>query len=210
MHDNLIILGGGEHAASVHDAAVQAGFAVLGFTDLEERALDGVPYLGKDDAGIEYADEASFIIGVGMIGPGRLRRIIADRLAPRVKQWARVIHPDATVAASASLGDGVLVMPGAVINAGAWIGDHCIINTGAVVEHHSQIGPFCHLCPRVTTGGGVTIGENSIVGIGATIRDHVSLGSYSFVAMGSVVTKSFPDNSRVLGSPATPGWDFGN
>ena len=203
----LIILGGGEHASCIYEAAMLSDkFEVMGFTDLEEKTLGIAPYLGGDDVAENYP-EAGFIIGVGMIGPGGPRGVIARRLTGKVT-WETVIHPKAIVSPNVRLGRGVLIMAGAIVNPGASIGDHCIVNTGAIIEHDCQIGDLCHICPGVVMGGGVKIGESSIVGLGARIRDHISIGTRSFVAMGSVVTKSFPDNSRVLAHPAQPGWDF--
>jgi acetyltransferase EpsM len=205
----LIIIGGGEHATCVYEAAMLSEkFEVMGFFDVRERIMGAAPYLGGDDLAANHPD-AAFIVGVGMIGPGRERALIVERLSKTIGHWATVIHPCAIVAPSARIGRGVLIMPGAIINAGAVIGNHCIINTGVTVEHDCEIGPFSHLCPGVIMGGGVKIGQNSMVGLGSRIRDHISIGSQSFVAMGSVVTRSFPDASRLLGSPATPGWDFG-
>ncbi len=201
----LIIVGGGEHAACVHFAAVQSGFDVSGFVDIEPKPPGNMPYLGADEVVGKYVD-AMLIVGVGMIGPTRGRRNIVDKMFGR--DWATVVHPRAVVAEDAKIGHGSLIMPGAIINPRATVGEHCIINTGAIVEHDCEIGAFSHLSPGVVLGGGVRIGENSMIGLGARIRDHVSVGSYSFVAMASTVTKSHPDNSRLLGSPATPGWNF--
>ena len=206
MLQDLIIVGGGEHAGCVYDAAKLSGqFNLIGFLDREEKSVYGLPYLGNDDAAVNYP-EASFIIGVGMIGPGRGRKLLADKMSA-VRSWATVVHPDAIVSPRAMLGVGVLVMPGAVINAGAIIGDHCIVNSGATIEHDCRGSSFCHVCPGAVMGGGVRIGENTIIGLSATIRDHIEIGPFSFVAMGSIVTKSFPDQSRLRGHPATPGWD---
>ena len=200
MPQDLIIVGGGEHAGCVYDAAALSGaFNVIGFLDYEDKQLYGLPYLGSDEVADRYP-EASFVIGVGMIGPGRVRKIIADKM-PFVRSWATVVHPAASVSPRATLGSGVLVMPGAIINAGAVIGNHCIVNSRAVIEHDCHIGDFSHICPGVVIGGGVTIGENTMIGLSAMVRDHIKIGSFSFVRMGSVVTKSFPDHSQIRGKP---------
>lgn len=201
MVEKLIIIGGGEHANCVYDAAMLSGLDVIGFVDREEKRLGTAPYLGGDAVVANYPD-VSFIVGVGVIGPGRARNIIVDRLLETVKHWATIVHPRAIVSPRAKIGAGVLIMPGSIVNAGATIGDHCIINSGAIVEHDCEIGAFSHLCPGVVMGGGAKIGENSVIGLGSRIRDHISLGARTFVAMGSVVTKSFQSDSRVLGAPA--------
>lgn len=50
--------------------------------------------------------------------------------------------------------------------------------------------------------GKINIGDNVFIGINAIIMPGVTIGKNSIVAAGSVVTKSFPDNSIIAGVPA--------
>jgi len=50
---------------------------------------------------------------------------------------------------------------------------------------------------------GVAIGDNCWIGAGVTILDGVSIGNGCVIAAGAVVTKSMPENSMVVGIPAS-------
>jgi len=50
---------------------------------------------------------------------------------------------------------------------------------------------------------GVTIEDNAVIGARAVIKAGVTIGKNSVVAMGAVVTRDVPDDSVVIGVPAT-------
>jgi acetyltransferase-like isoleucine patch superfamily enzyme len=50
---------------------------------------------------------------------------------------------------------------------------------------------------------GVTIQDNAVIGSRAVIKAGVTVGKNSVVAMGAVVTRDVPENTVVVGVPAT-------
>lgn len=199
---DLVLLGGGEHAKVVLDAAMRSGWNVLGFVDpaTAPALLDaGVEHLGGDDV-VEALDAAG-VVAVGDTSDGQARGRIALGPPPR-GGWATVIHPSAIVAGDASISEGAVILAGAIVNPRASIGAHAIINSGALIEHDVQVGALSHVGPAVAIGGGATIGARVVVGLGARIRDHVEIGDDAVIGMGAVVVADVEAGTTVMGVPA--------
>lgn len=203
----LVLIGGGEHARVVVEAARSrpGAFDLLGFVDPQpceetSRRL-AVPRLGDEDALSKYP-AAQCVIAVGPTPGNDLRARIAARLATRVAAWARIVHERAWVSPTATLGEGAVIMAGAVVQTGAVIGAHAVVNSGAVVEHDVALGAFVHVAPGAVIGGGSSVGQDSMIGLGARVRDHVRVGPGALVAMGAVVIGDVPASGFVKGVPA--------
>jgi acetyltransferase-like isoleucine patch superfamily enzyme len=87
---------------------------------------------------------------------------------------------------------------------GVTIGNNVLM--GQRVSFHSQNHNFDEVGSSIKSQGvaskGIVVDDDCWLGSGAIILDGVHLGSGSIVAAGSVVTKSFPENSIVAGNPA--------
>jgi UDP-perosamine 4-acetyltransferase len=207
----LVIVGGGEHARVVAEAAATCpdAWQLIGFTDDDPDATRaarlGLPSLGDDTtlaarlADRPAADRPALVLGFG--GPPDARRRAIDAFGSDAR-WATVIHSTAWASPSAVVEAGAVVLAGAVVNAGAVIGAHAIVNSRVVVEHDVHIGAAAHLAPGVVVGGGTRIGAGTMVGLGAVIRDHVTVGRHVTIGMGAVVVGDVADGQTVLGVPA--------
>jgi len=100
---------------------------------------------------------------------------------------------------------GIEIHPGAEIDSGIFI-DH---GMGVVIGETSEIGDDVLLYQNVTLGGTgkergkrhPTIGNNVVIGTGAKILGDIRIGNYVKVGAGSVVIRSVPDHSTVIGIP---------
>jgi lipopolysaccharide O-acetyltransferase len=86
------------------------------------------------------------------------------------------------------------------------IGDGCLFSEYVYLsDHYHGHDAAEYISPSVQplyTKGPVIIGENSFLGLRVCILPGVVLGKHCVVGSNSVVTRSFPDYSMVVGSPA--------
>jgi acetyltransferase EpsM len=208
---SLVVVGGGEHARVLLDAARTRpdAWSILGYLDVaavpETDARCSVRWLGTDDdAPSLIAPDVRFCLGIGPTGPEDRRSNAVERLSEVGADWASVVHAGSQVSPSVRIGQGVAVFAGAIVNSGARLDDHCVINSGAIVEHDASVGAFTHVGPGAAIGGGVVIGDHCVLGLGCRIRDHIEIGHRAQVAMGAVVVDHVSTGSLVVGVPARP------
>ncbi|TRX39485.1 acyltransferase [Flavobacterium restrictum] len=87
---------------------------------------------------------------------------------------------------------------------GLEIGDECIVGQywSCHPENHNYKDTTIAIRQQGVSRKGIKIGKNCWIGSKVTILDGVQIGNGSIIAAGSVVTKSFPDNSILGGVPA--------
>jgi sugar O-acyltransferase (sialic acid O-acetyltransferase NeuD family) len=132
----------------------------------------------------------------------RFRQTLFERLRDQGIQWATVTHPSATVATSASIGEGTIVSAGCLLDVGVTIGANTLLNIGCVIAHDSSVGAHTFLGPSVNVAGFVTIGQRCFLGVGTTIIDNQRLKDGCQTAAGAVVTSDVGPSKLVAGVPA--------
>lgn len=208
MNDRkLIIIGTGDHARVLIEAAAAAGWRVEGCVapagvpppDTNAR-VGSVPLLGSiDDPGAWVGRDVRFVVAIG--DPGH-RRDAYDRCRALGIRAATVVHPTATLLGGSALSPGSQVCAAAVVGVDARVGVNVIVNTGAIIEHDVEIGDHGFIGPGARLAGRVIVGDGAWVGIGATVRQGVHIGAWSLVAAGAVVVREVPPGARVAGVPA--------
>ena len=111
------------------------------------------------------------------------------------------------------IGDEVMIGSLVHIDYNVKIGDKTRIEGQAYIPPLSRIGREVFVGPAAVLTNdpypmcnkmiGVTIEDNAIIGARAVIRAGVTIGKNSVVSMGAVVTRDVPENSVVMGVPAT-------
>ena len=103
------------------------------------------------------------------------------------------IHPSATVAPDATIGDRVKIGAGAVLEAGVVIGNGSVIEAGCYIGKNTRIGNDCTLYPRVVIYKNVEIGNRVIIHAGAVI----GADGFGYVQDGAAHVK-FPQVGKVI------------
>ncbi len=84
------------------------------------------------------------------------------------EQWER-IHPSAVIHEDAEIADSATIGPGVVISQGARIGANCRILAGAVIENDVSLGDGCIVHPNAVVGYGCLLGNEVEIGAGSVI-----------------------------------------
>ena len=201
----LIVFGAGGHGRVAADAAMASGaFSRVLASDRNPvtwggELLPGVPVLSPQDAAALSGPRAVHVA----IGDNPMRRDEAARLAS-VGPLATIVHPRASVAASARVGPGCLITAQCVVGPMAELGEGAIVNHGAVVDHDCRIGAWAHIAPGVKLGGAVQVGETALVGAGSTVLRNLRVGTGATLGAGAVLLQDLPDGEAWAGVPARP------
>ena len=202
----LLILGAGGHGKVVADVAQAAGRRVVGFVDndpaLAGQSVGGIRILGTMAKLERVAAELGVTDVALAFGDNRVRLEHAREAKLAGMTLATLVHPAASVADSATLGDGTIVCRGAAICVEAELGEACLINTNAVVDHECRLGAGVHVAPAAALAGRVSVGEGAMIGIGASVVQCREIGAWSTVGAGAVVVRDIPPTSTAVGVPA--------
>ena len=189
----LYVYGASGHGKVVADIAELCGYDMAGYID--DHAAEAISYASF------LQTDSSAHIALG-IGNNDSRAAVYRRLKENGTRIATLIHPSATIAKTARIGEGSIVMANAVINPDALIERGCIINTASVIEHDNVIDQFVHISPGSHLAGNVTVNEFSHIGIGACAIQGVRIGAHCMIGAGSTVLEDIPDSATAVGSPA--------
>ncbi|MEO8589817.1 MAG: DapH/DapD/GlmU-related protein [Flavobacteriales bacterium] len=152
--------------------------------------------------GLEHPPEG--IMMIGALKPAAKRGIwefFQRKWDLDVGSLGCIIHPHSTIAATASIGNGVYIEPGCVISPFAALGTMVTVNRGVTIGHHSRIGDRTMINPGCHVAGHVSVGEDVQLGMGALVFDHVRIGDGAVVGGGSVVTRDVPAGVLAYGNP---------
>jgi len=200
---NVFLFGASGHAKVVADIVTRARRATIALVVDDSPALAGQTLLGHKIAGGRkelLARRARAGRGIVAIGANPARRAVAAWLAEQgIDFAAAACHPAATIARTARIGAGSVVMAGAVVNPDTEIGLHCIVNTMASVDHDCRLGDGVHVAPGARLCGGVTVGAWAFIGAGAVIVQGRRIGADAIIGAGAVVLSDVPDGAKVTG-----------
>lgn len=208
--EKIVIVGAGQHCRVVlYNVRVQAKYEVACILDENERywgnSIDNLivePYKNFDknvlDSLRKKYETNKFFIGFGAM---KFRKKVFEFFKEQGWEAVNVIHPDAVVAETAQLGEGILIEAGCLVTPAPVIGNNVVINTGSQVNHDNVVEDHVYIASGVILSGGVTIGENTLLDDGVIVTLGCKVGKNSLIGAGAVVTKDIPDTVIAYGSP---------
>lgn len=200
MTKEMLVIGAGGHCRVVVETAQLLGHEIKGIIDLDfsgqNEEILGVSVIGGWDQ-LEKEDSHDIVCALA-IGDGETRKRTYEKLESLGIECRTLVHPEAWVSPSASLGNGTWVGPKALIHSEAVLGHGAIINSVAIIEHECQVGAFSHIAPGAKLGGRVRIGELTLVGTGAILLPKIVVGDSVSIGAGSIVTREVESGQRVV------------
>lgn len=204
---DLVIIGAGGCGCEVLQWAkninkVKVRWNIKGFIDDNLNALDGkkcsVGIISKiEEYCIQPNDEF-----VCCIGNSNIRKTVVEKLKAKGAVFATLIHPNAVIADSCMLGEGVIIYPYALISDNAIIGDGCIINMHSSVAHDSVLGKYCTISAHCDVTGMCTLGDRVFMGSTSHVVPNSKIGDDVYICAGSTVMTRVRSGMKVLGNPA--------
>lgn len=201
-HQDLLIIGAGGHGKVVADIAERMGcYQSIVFADADEtiQSCMGYEVLREQDLEESFLRKRDIFVAVGN---SKTRQKICGEMLRKGFFLPTLIHPDAVVARTASIGSGSVVMAGAVVNADAVIGCSCIMNTASSVDHDCRVGDYCHISVGAHLAGTVAVGEHTWIGIGACVNNNLTICDGCMIGAGAVVIKDIVTPGTYVGVPA--------
>lgn len=138
-----------------------------------------------------------------LLYPG-IHAIFLHRIAHKLWVWKLPFIPR-MISQLSRWFTGIEIHPGAIIGQGVFM-DH---GMGVVIGETAEVGDCCLIYQGVTLGGTSleqgkrhpTLEDHIVVGSGAKVLGDIRIGSHSRIGSNSVVVKSVPPHSVVVGVP---------
>jgi UDP-3-O-[3-hydroxymyristoyl] glucosamine N-acyltransferase len=173
----VAILGAGGHGQDIASIATACGH-VPAFYDDGPNALILCKHV-----------QDPYVVGVN--DPATRRRMAVGPTP------TRLVHPTATVASNAYLGEGCVVGAGSHIGPKTILGRHVHVGAGVTITR-TTVGGFTTIGPGVQIAGDCTIGEECFVGVGAVIANLRTIGDGAVIGAGAVVVRDVAPGETVV------------
>lgn len=205
MAKRLLLVGNGGHAASIIAALSGTGWDVMGAV-----VSPGAPCRRHKPArviGFErdlprlVAQADGALVAVGQIENPATRIRLFQKLRSMNAPLITLVAVNASVAQTARIGVGTVVLQQALVNAFAEVGENCIINSQALIEHDAVVGDHTHISTGARVNGGAIIGSRCFVGSGAVIGQGVRICDDVVIGAGGVVVKDILEPGVWVGNP---------
>lgn len=207
MKPIIYLLGVGNYTEVIIELAQECGYIVKGLYHYNNERIGesvlGVPIIGCTEQ--LFKEEIKKINFAVTIGENKLRSQLAQKLRELGGVTPNLIHPKAFVSPSANIGDGCFIHLNAIIWTKVVLGNDCIISPNGMVAHHATVKEACSVAPFSVIGTYCEIGKRVLFGINSVVLPKkLTIGDDCIVGAKANVTKSFPNNTVLVGNPAKP------
>ncbi|TYB80256.1 acetyltransferase [Bizionia gelidisalsuginis] len=207
MKPIIYLIGVGNYTEVIIELAEDCGYDVKGLYHYNNERIGelvlGVPIIGCTEE--VYKEDISNLNFAVTMGENKLRCQIAEKLRLLGANTPNLIHPNAFISPSAVIGEGCFIHLNAKISTNCTLGNDCVIDFNSLVAHHARLDNGCYLSSLSMVGSYCKLGKRVLLGMNALVIPlKLILGDDCIVGAKANVTKSFPDNTVLIGNPAKP------
>ena len=158
MGKSLLIIGAGGHGQVVVETAQMLGYEKIDFID--DNKTNAIGRINEIDTLVPSYDGV-----IVSIGNNEKRQELIERLESIKAFIVTLIHPNAYVSQSATIGGGSIILPGAIVHTNVTIGKGCIISICARIDHDAVVYNYSHIntsaviCAGTKVSGKVEAGQ---------------------------------------------------
>lgn len=208
MTEKAIIFGlGAQTKYILENLAVSGKYKVIGIitkkvAESMEKELCKIPIHIWDEELINQWKKKGIGHAVVAHSDNRQKADLAEIVCKMGFKLINAIHPSASIATSAQIGDNVIVNAKACIQPFARIGNGVMIHAGVIVEHDNIIEDYVNLAPNTTLAGWVHVQEGAYLFTNVTVIPQKKIGKHAIIGAGSVLLHDVPDYALAVGNPA--------
>ena len=171
--------------------------------DIPAQLFHKFPILKSFEAAANYFATVDNRFTIGLGNPV-FRKALCDKFVALGGCFTSTISNSATVGSyNVSIGDGSNILAGAILSNSTKIGMGCIVYYNVIITHDCVVDDFVEISPSAILLGRCEVGTYTQIGANATLLPDIKIGKNVIIGAGSVVTKDVPDNTLVVGVPAT-------
>lgn len=165
------------------------------------KEIRGIQVIGDLSLASTFAPDVKFIFGIGSMRTRLIRQNILKKIGLPKERFVTIIHPNAVIDESASIGYGCIIHPGVCI------GNDAIIDSFVIIAVNSAIGPFAHIktfamvTSLVVILSNAKIGKAVFVGSCSCVTENVEVGDGSMIGAGTVISRNVDKGCFFLGNP---------
>ena len=185
---------------------VKPSFRIEGFLDddpgKQGRIVNGHPVLGPIAHHVNLPAHTKFVVTVASAKRSHQTKQVVESLGLGPEKLATLVHPQATVSRSATIGAGCIILAGVRINSRVRIGNCVLVEGNAWLGVGTEVRDYVLVTHDASISGDSVLEEGSYLGANCSVIGRTRVGAWSVVGMGAVVLRDVPARTTVVGNPA--------
>lgn len=190
----------------INDAC--ASYEILGYLDddpgKQGAVINQCPVLGPIADGRKLPPSTRFVVTLASAKRTYRTKQFVEKLGLTPEQLVTLIHPQATVSRSATIGYGCVVLAGVRINSRVSLGNSVLVEGNVWLGVGTEVGDYAVVTHDASISGDCRLEEGCYLGANCSVIGKTVVGSWAVVGMGAVILRDVPPRSIMVGNPARP------